>query len=205
VKGLGLTPPLRGWLGDPNISIWMVLIVAAWQYTGFMMVLILAGLQGIPKEHYEAAALDGARGPQGLLVHHAALDPQRVAGRRADHHDRRLQGLRFRVRASLRADQPTPPRCWAPYIYLQAFNLNNMGYANAIAVVLAGDRCRPGLDAAKGEPEGMMSRFRLAAVVLYGFVSLWSLFVLLPAAVDGVRGFQDRREIFTDPLGLPTR
>ena len=82
VKRLGLTPPQRGWLGDPNISIWMVLVVAAWQYTGFMMVLILAGLQGIPKELYEAAALDGARGHQGLLVHHAAVDPERACSSR---------------------------------------------------------------------------------------------------------------------------
>ena len=37
-------------------------MVAAWQYTGFMMVLVLAGLQGVPDEIYQAAALDGARG-----------------------------------------------------------------------------------------------------------------------------------------------
>jgi ABC-type glycerol-3-phosphate transport system permease component len=49
----------------------------------------------------------------------------------------------------------------------------------------------------------MMSRFRLAAAVLYGLVSLWSLFVLLPLLWMVFAAFKTRREIFTDPLGLP--
>lgn len=48
-----------------------------------------------------------------------------------------------------------------------------------------------------------MSRFRLANIVLYGFVSLWSLFVLLPVLWMLFASFKTRREIFTDPLGLP--
>lgn len=48
-----------------------------------------------------------------------------------------------------------------------------------------------------------MSRFRLANLVLYGFVSLWSLFVLLPVLWMAFASFKTRREIFTDPLGLP--
>ena len=48
-----------------------------------------------------------------------------------------------------------------------------------------------------------MSRFRLANVVLYGLVSLWSLFVLLPLLWMVFAAFKTRREIFTDPLGLP--
>jgi multiple sugar transport system permease protein/raffinose/stachyose/melibiose transport system permease protein len=49
----------------------------------------------------------------------------------------------------------------------------------------------------------MMSRFRLAGIVLYGLVSLWSLFVLLPLLWMVFAAFKTRREIFTDPLGLP--
>jgi len=48
-----------------------------------------------------------------------------------------------------------------------------------------------------------MSRFRLANVLMYGFVSLWSLFVLMPMAWMLFAAFKSRREIFTDPLGLP--
>jgi ABC-type glycerol-3-phosphate transport system permease component len=49
----------------------------------------------------------------------------------------------------------------------------------------------------------MMERFRLISVVLYGLVSLWSLFVLLPLLWMVFAAFKTRREIFTDPLGLP--
>ena len=49
----------------------------------------------------------------------------------------------------------------------------------------------------------MRSRFRLASVVMYGFVSLWSLFVLLPMIWMVFAAFKTKREIFIDPLGLP--
>ena len=202
VKGLGLTPPQRGWLGDPNISIWMVLVVAAWQYTGFMMVLILAGLQGIPKEHYEAAALDGARGLKAFWYITLPSIRNVLAGRGADHHDRRLQGLRFRLRAHPgRTGQRHPG---AGHLHLPAgLQPHQHGLRQRHRRGAAGDRRRPGLDAAQGEPEGMMSSFRLASVVLYGLVSLWSLFVLLPLLWMVFAAFKTRREIFTDPLGLP--
>ena len=48
-----------------------------------------------------------------------------------------------------------------------------------------------------------MSRFRLANIVLYGIVSAWSVFVLLPVLWMLFAAFKTRREIFTDPMGLP--
>ena len=48
-----------------------------------------------------------------------------------------------------------------------------------------------------------MTRFRLANIVLYGVLSLWSIFVLLPMLWMVFASFKTRREIFTDPLGLP--
>ena len=61
-KLFGFSTPSMGWLGDPDISMWMIMITAGWQNTGFMMVLILAGLQGVSKEVYDAAEIDGATG-----------------------------------------------------------------------------------------------------------------------------------------------
>ena len=49
----------------------------------------------------------------------------------------------------------------------------------------------------------MGRNFRFASVVLYGFVSLWSLIVLAPLAWMLFAAFKSRREIFTDPIGLP--
>ncbi|QTJ54016.1 sugar ABC transporter permease [Dolosigranulum pigrum] len=48
------------WLSDPNIVIWSVIIVGIWSNIGYSMILLLAGLQEIPKLYYEAAEVDGA-------------------------------------------------------------------------------------------------------------------------------------------------
>lgn len=49
-----------------------------------------------------------------------------------------------------------------------------------------------------------MSRFRMINLVLYGFVSLWSLFVIMPIAWMVFAAFKTRKEIFTEPLGIPS-
>jgi len=46
-------------------------------------------------------------------------------------------------------------------------------------------------------------KFRAVQLLLYGGVSLWSAFVLMPIAWMLLAAFKTRREIFTDPLGLP--
>lgn len=51
-------PPV--WLGSGPLAMLSIIVVDAWQWTPFVMLLLLAGLQGIPKEFYEAAELDGA-------------------------------------------------------------------------------------------------------------------------------------------------
>lgn len=48
------------WLSNPSIVLVSVVIMAAWQVVGYNTVLFLAGLQGVPKELYEAARIDGA-------------------------------------------------------------------------------------------------------------------------------------------------
>ena len=57
---LGLSDDLIQWLGNPDIAIWAVILVAIWQGTPFWTMNILAGLQSIPADMYEAAAIDGA-------------------------------------------------------------------------------------------------------------------------------------------------
>ncbi len=48
------------WLGDPNIALLSIALLSVWAGVGFQMVIVLAGLQEIPHELYEAANLDRA-------------------------------------------------------------------------------------------------------------------------------------------------
>jgi raffinose/stachyose/melibiose transport system permease protein len=57
---VGLQTPEQGWLGDPDLALWTVLVVLTWKYLGLAVILFLAGLQGVPEDLYEAAQLDGA-------------------------------------------------------------------------------------------------------------------------------------------------
>ena len=52
-------PPIP-WLTDEAWSKVAVAILVVWRWTGYNMVLMLAGLQGIPGDYYEAAMVDGA-------------------------------------------------------------------------------------------------------------------------------------------------
>ncbi|MFF9193880.1 carbohydrate ABC transporter permease [Streptomyces sp. NPDC014779] len=57
---LGLEGLQGKWLADPSTVMPTLFVVMIWKYFGFHMMLFLAGLQGIPAELLEAAALDGA-------------------------------------------------------------------------------------------------------------------------------------------------
>ena len=49
-----------GWLTDPKIALYSVMIVGLWMTVGYNMIILLAGMQGINSVYYEAAAIDGA-------------------------------------------------------------------------------------------------------------------------------------------------
>jgi multiple sugar transport system permease protein len=52
--------PARSWLADPHTAMWAIIATTVWWVTGYYLVIYLAGLQDIPRDLYEAAALDGA-------------------------------------------------------------------------------------------------------------------------------------------------
>lgn len=49
-----------GWLASQHWALPAIIIMVAWTYTGYTMILYMAGIQGIPKDLYEAADIDGA-------------------------------------------------------------------------------------------------------------------------------------------------
>ncbi len=60
LEALHLSGWTAGWLGDPRLATICIIVVSCWRYTGFHMMVLLAGLQAIPDELYEAAHIDGA-------------------------------------------------------------------------------------------------------------------------------------------------
>ncbi|MFC0673219.1 carbohydrate ABC transporter permease [Brachybacterium hainanense] len=50
----------KDWLGDPDVVMWVIIVIGIWQTLGYNLIYFLAGLQTIPKELYEAAEVDGA-------------------------------------------------------------------------------------------------------------------------------------------------
>ena len=51
-----------GWLTSPQLALFSVMAVTVWKGLGYYMVIYLAGLQSIPADLYEAAAIDGSDG-----------------------------------------------------------------------------------------------------------------------------------------------
>ena len=61
LKSIGIANP-PGWLLSTKSALPAVMIVTVWKWAGYYMIIFLAGLQGIPKQLYEASEVDGASG-----------------------------------------------------------------------------------------------------------------------------------------------
>ncbi|WP_084599780.1 carbohydrate ABC transporter permease [Actinoplanes subtropicus] len=60
LQGIGLGSLKQDWLSNPKLAIWTLMFILTWKYVGFAVILFLAGMQNIPPELSEAAAVDGA-------------------------------------------------------------------------------------------------------------------------------------------------
>jgi multiple sugar transport system permease protein len=60
LKALGFIDKPKAWVGQPQSSIWPVMVVAIWRGLPFMALMLLSGLQSIPEDLYDAAKVDGA-------------------------------------------------------------------------------------------------------------------------------------------------
>jgi len=123
------------WLGDTATALWAVIFVSVWKNVGFSLVILLAGLQGLPQEVLEAAKCDGANRRQlTLQVVTPLMKPilgiavvLSVIG-----------GLKvFDLVFIMTRGGPTySTEVFATMLYRHAFDLNEMGIASAIAVVM---------------------------------------------------------------------
>ena len=66
IEALGFSK--QNWLKNPDLALFTLVVIGVWQALGLNMVLLLAGLKSIPRDLYEAAAIDGADGPWTRFV-----------------------------------------------------------------------------------------------------------------------------------------
>jgi raffinose/stachyose/melibiose transport system permease protein len=62
LRGIGLELLAQKWLVDPSLALPSVIGVDTWKGVGYIMVILIAGIESIPGEYFEAAAIDGASG-----------------------------------------------------------------------------------------------------------------------------------------------
>lgn len=64
--GLGLLTPANPILSSHSVALWGIMVADIWQWTPFMVLIMLAGLRALPKDPFEAAAIDGANAWQAF-------------------------------------------------------------------------------------------------------------------------------------------
>lgn len=133
-----LTGLQRTWLADTHTTLGATAAVAVWMWVGFYMVLFIAAIQGIPKDIFEAAAMDGAGRVQSLFritvplvwgqvqvalvyVGIAALD---------------MFALVNILFTNTGGGPNNSSEVMADYLYRTAFNYGQWGYASSMGVAL---------------------------------------------------------------------
>jgi multiple sugar transport system permease protein len=135
LKSFGVGTDALTWTASPKLAMASVVIADVWQWTPFMFLILLAGLQSIPQEPYEAALIDGSSAWQ--TFRHVTLPLLKPAI---------LIALLLRTMDLLRVfDQIFILTEGGPgfatetvslYIYRTAFRFSNFGYAAAMSFVL---------------------------------------------------------------------
>ena len=138
LKAIGLPAP--NWISDPDFTLPSLIMISVWSGIGYNAIILLAGLQGISPELYEAAKLDGANGRQifwRMTV--PLLTPSLFFLSTMNI----MNGMRvFDIVYTFigKADQGGPivdaSRTLVFGIYERAFSFMNMGEASAEAVIL---------------------------------------------------------------------
>lgn len=73
LRSMGLNWMAKSWLSDPDIAMYTVTFIQVWQYIGYYMAIILAGMQSISDEVIESALIDGVNSRQ--LAWHIVFSP----------------------------------------------------------------------------------------------------------------------------------
>lgn len=136
-SSIGLVDRYQAWLGTPSLALASIIIVDVWRGTPFVMLLLLAGLQAIPRDQYEAAAMDGATPWQQFRF--ITLPNLRYLLIVASTLDIIYTIRQFDIISVMTGGGPISATEVLPVlIYNTAFTQNNFGRASAIGILLLG-------------------------------------------------------------------
>jgi multiple sugar transport system permease protein len=134
LRSLGIeNPPL--WIASSDWSLISIIIASVWAAVGYQMLIYLAGLQGISKDLYESADIDGASGPQKFFrITLPLLTPTTIFLLMTT----MIGSLQVFAQVNLmtQGGPGTSSSVIVFYVYRSAFQFYRMGYASAMAWVL---------------------------------------------------------------------
>ena len=137
LRGVGLDFLTQRWIADPQFKLGAVVFALVWQFSGYAMVVYLAGLRAIPSEQYEAARADGAG---TLRMYRRVILPQL----RASTTSAAVVLMVFALKAFdflfvMFGTNPGPSAdILAMMMFREAFQKANWAYGAAVATVLFG-------------------------------------------------------------------
>jgi raffinose/stachyose/melibiose transport system permease protein len=135
LRAIGLGALATGWLGEPDLALYAVLLTAIWAGTGFAIVIFLSALRNVDTELVDASRIDGANSaqrlwfiilPQIMPVFLMVLTLTLVGGFSV-----------FDIVFIMTAGGPAnATEVLGTYAYDQAFVLNNIGYGTTLALLI---------------------------------------------------------------------
>lgn len=135
LRAVGLGGLERVWLGEPATAIWAVIAMSQWQWTGYVAALLLVAIQRIPRELYEATALDGAGPVRQFFNVTVPLTRDMVAVMSIVTVSNAF--LVFNEIVAMTNGGPNnATQVLGTIIYQNAFVNDDMGYASAIATIV---------------------------------------------------------------------
>ena len=135
LESMGLGFMVQLWLADPDVVMYTLFVIISWKYFGFHMIIMLAGLQNIPREVEEAALVDGASRNQ--TIRHITL-PLLGPTIRVSVFLSIIGALQLfdLVWATTKGGPVNASNTMAIYMYDWGFRRQELGYGSAVAVII---------------------------------------------------------------------
>jgi len=127
--------PAPAWLLDPNVALPAIMAMDVWAASGYYMIVLLAGLEAIPRELYDAAELEGAGAWEKFVSITLPLLRPTLLFVLVVNTVRSLQ-IFAEVFVMTRGGPLGHTTTVVYYLYEQAFSRFHLGYASAVAYIL---------------------------------------------------------------------